>query len=224
MCLIAFDYRPTSNKRDETSRPTLLLVANRDEYYRRPSQRASFWKPLEQTMTTTIVVENNGDDDYDDEQRKIESDFNKIDTIFGGKDLLQGGTWLACSSDGRFATITNFHCDQDRGRRYPRSRGEIVSLFTASSSVWKTAGEFVLGFLKDKLEEYAGFSVLLFDGLSLICCTNRGHLGVEENVLLVSGTYTRTVRVEQSFAGYTMATRGTSQKGGSRGSRMSFTR
>jgi uncharacterized protein with NRDE domain len=190
MCLIAFDYRPTLyNKSENTSCPTLLLVANRDEYYRRPSQRASFWKPLEQSLPQIALVDNNSDllqnegDDDDDEynENRIESDLNKIDTIFGGKDLLQGGTWLGCSSNGRFATITNFRCDQDRGRQYPRSRGEIVSLFTASSSVWRTAREFVLDFLHDKLDEYAGFSVLLFDGTSLICCTNRGNLGDNED-------------------------------------------
>jgi uncharacterized protein with NRDE domain len=179
MCLIAFDFRPISNGDDKTSRPILLLVANRDEYYQRPSQRASFWKPLGLSVPPIVVVDASGDtspNEINDDEHRVDCGLNKMDMIFGGKDLLMGGTWLACASNGRFAAITNFHCDQDRGRKFPRSRGEIVSLFTASSS-WCTASEFVLDFLQDKLYEYAGFSVLLFDGTSLIYCTNRGDLG-----------------------------------------------
>jgi uncharacterized protein with NRDE domain len=154
-------------------------VANRDEYYQRPSQKASFWKPLGQSVPPIKVVDASGDtlrNEINDIEHRIERGLDKMDMIFGGKDLSMGGTWLACASNGRFAAITNFHCDQDRGRKYPRTRGEIVSLFTASSS-WCTASEFVLDFLQDKLDEYAGFSVLLFDGTSLIYCTNRSYLG-----------------------------------------------
>ncbi|KAG7341970.1 transport and golgi organization protein [Nitzschia inconspicua] len=164
MCLIALDYQPGSH---HDSRPTILLVANRDEFYRRPSQKASFWQPGNHASSTC-----GRDDDSDPLENE---DFNGIDMIYGGKDLLQGGTWLACSSNGHFGIITNFHCDQDREKQYPRSRGEIVSKFTSVSSL--TAREFALSFLQNKLEEYAGFSVLLFDGKTLICCTNRGNTG-----------------------------------------------
>jgi uncharacterized protein with NRDE domain len=179
MCLIAFDWRPhkDTTKEEEISllkRPSLLLVANRDEFYRRPSRNASFWKQDE------MMIDNNDNDDDDD--------FHQNE-IYAGKDLLQGGTWLGCSSNGRFATITNFHDKEDQNRQYPRSRGEIVSMFISSkqrhkhdesanvksndNSYYWSAREFATEFLKDKLDEYSGFSVLLFDGKSLICCTNR---------------------------------------------------
>lgn len=181
MCLIALDFQPGPNK---GFRPTLLLVANRDEYYKRPSQQASYWKPNNKKQPSASVLSNGSDaasplDDSkhgdDDDDNGIQADLDEIDIIYGGRDLLEGGTWMACSSNGRFATITNFHCDQDRDVEYPRSRGEIVSTFVANSS-W-TAREFILDFLQDKLEEYAGFSVLLFDGTALMCCTNRGDFG-----------------------------------------------
>jgi uncharacterized protein with NRDE domain len=105
--------------------------------------------------------------------------------IYAGRDLVQGGTWLACSNNGSFATITNFHCDQDKGREFPRSRGEIVSKFVAGRKVkdgkhaktfpW-SAKDFVDEYLKERLDDFAGFSVLLFDGTTLMCCTNRGHI------------------------------------------------
>jgi uncharacterized protein with NRDE domain len=182
MCLIALNFQPGTEK---GNRPTLLLVANRDEYYKRPSQRASFWKPGQELSTSdaddkdglNIISTADFENPLEGEDSLTNDDLDKIEMIYGGKDLLQGGTWLACSSNGRFATITNFHCEQDRGRQYPRSRGEIVSTFTASSS-W-TAREFALYFLQEKLEEYAGFSVLLFDGTTLMCCTNRGNIDKE---------------------------------------------
>ena len=152
-----------------SNRPSLLLVANRDEFYKRPSRKASYWKQDEMIM-------------IDDDDNNNNNNNNHQNEIYAGKDLLQGGTWLGCSSNGRFATLTNFHDKEDQNRQYPRSRGEIISMFISSkqrhkndeSDYW-SAHEFATEFLKDKLDEYAGFSVLLFDGTTLISCTNRNE-------------------------------------------------
>ena len=48
--------------------------------------------------------------------------------VFGGRDLLAGGTWLAVAPDGRVAAVTNRRSgDADEVRRDPglRSRGEL---------------------------------------------------------------------------------------------------
>lgn len=71
MCLILFAYR------SHPDRP-LVLAANRDEFYARPTRPAHWWEdptPAE---------------------------------IFGGRDQEAHGTWLAVSRDGRLAAVTNW--------------------------------------------------------------------------------------------------------------------
>lgn len=48
--------------------------------------------------------------------------------IFGGKDLQEGGSWLAVSKDGKFAAITNYR-DRKREIKNKISRGLILSEF-----------------------------------------------------------------------------------------------
>jgi uncharacterized protein with NRDE domain len=206
MCLIAVDWRPQNRKgefdpiADPSNCPALLLVANRDEYYRRPSQSAQFWRPGDPRDG------NGGNDTTDDNSSWDDQVLSRQDPgfIYAGKDLTQGGTWLACSAGGRrFSTITNFHTKEDNVRSFPRSRGEIVSIFVAGRhhaggtmigeglpNDW-SAKEFVDEYLIDKLNEYAGFSVLLFDGSTLACCSNRGdtQLGGECFRELPAGLY-----------------------------------
>lgn len=75
MCLILFAYR------SHPDRP-LVLAANRDEFYARPTRPAHWWEdstPAE---------------------------------IFGGRDQEAHGTWLAVSRDGRLAAVTNWTEDK----------------------------------------------------------------------------------------------------------------
>ena len=76
--------------------------------------------------------------------------------MLGGRDLQAGGTWLAASRNGRFATVTNFG-----ERRRPPPRG-------------RTRGELVTGFLDGDLapadyldtiegDAYAGFNLVVGD-------------------------------------------------------------
>src|SRR6266545_3231471 len=51
--------------------------------------------------------------------------------IYGGRDLEQGGTWLALSRRGRFAAITNYRAGERR--RTARSRGELTREFLTGS-------------------------------------------------------------------------------------------
>lgn len=71
MCLIVFAFR---------HHPTLPLVvaANRDEFYSRPTRAAHFWS----------------------------TDRGRAD-ILAGKDLNRGGTWLGMTRGGRIAFVTN---------------------------------------------------------------------------------------------------------------------
>jgi uncharacterized protein with NRDE domain len=52
--------------------------------------------------------------------------------IIGGRDALQGGTWLALNRNGRFAAVTNLRgVPRDPGRR---SRGALVTDFVRSDT------------------------------------------------------------------------------------------
>jgi uncharacterized protein with NRDE domain len=53
-----------------------VLIANRDEFYDRPTVAAVYW------------------DDHPE--------------IFGGRDLVGGGTWLGITRGGRIAAVTNY--------------------------------------------------------------------------------------------------------------------
>ncbi len=81
----------------------LIIAANRDEFYNRPSQPAHFWP----------------------EHSKQRSQ------LLAGKDLLAGGTWLGITRTGRFAAITNYrHIDN---KHYDKSRGNLITDFLNSS-------------------------------------------------------------------------------------------
>ena len=75
MCLILFAYRT------HPDRP-LVLAANRDEFYARPTRRAHWWEGQPPAG------------------------------IFGGRDQEAHGTWLAVSRDGRLAAVTNWTEDK----------------------------------------------------------------------------------------------------------------
>ncbi len=71
MCLITFAYK---------SHPTyaLILAANRDEFYARPTRKAQFW---------------------------IEEGYPNI---IAGKDLEAGGTWMGVHKNKKWAALTNY--------------------------------------------------------------------------------------------------------------------
>lgn len=71
MCLIAFAYHmhPEYN---------LVLIANRDEFYKRPTRAAQFWT----------------------NEAKVE--------LLAGKDLQGGGTWMGITKSGKWGALTNY--------------------------------------------------------------------------------------------------------------------
>ncbi|MCV9387580.1 NRDE family protein [Reichenbachiella ulvae] len=69
MCTIIFSWQNHSDY-------SLILAANRDEFYKRPTQPAHWWP--------------------------------ESPNIFGGKDLIAGGTWMGVNKNGRFAALTNY--------------------------------------------------------------------------------------------------------------------
>ncbi len=86
--------------------------------------------------------------------------------LLAGRDLQAGGTWLAVSRSGRFATITNYR-DAIPPDADHRSRGKLVTEFVTGTT---TPLEFVEAIDGD---DYAGFNLFVSDGQSLAFCNNR---------------------------------------------------
>lgn len=97
MCLIIFAHQADA-------RFPLVVAANRDELYFRPTEHAHFWQ-----------------------------DPALSGALLAGKDLQAGGTWLGMTSTGRFAAVTNIR-DPSQTEPRPRSRGELTRNFLLGSS------------------------------------------------------------------------------------------
>jgi uncharacterized protein with NRDE domain len=114
MCLIALAHN---------AHPTLPLVlaANRDEDYDRPTLAAGWW--------------------------------NDAPNVVGGRDARHRGSWLAVTSSGRVAAVTNV-----RGGENPkgRSRGLLVSDYVKSSVDPASFARNVA----DHAADYAGFHLV----------------------------------------------------------------
>lgn len=89
MCLVAFAL-------DRCRQFPLVVAANRDEYFERPTARLAWWTP-----------DQGGPD------------------ILGGRDLDSGGTWLGLTTQGRLGLLTNVR-DARRTFEGAPSRGQIV--------------------------------------------------------------------------------------------------
>jgi uncharacterized protein with NRDE domain len=87
--------------------------------------------------------------------------------IFGGRDLKQKGSWLAVSSAGRLAAVTNVRRMVPPDPGSP-SRGRLVAEFLKGGA---SAAEFALA-LAGEAENYSGFNLLLYDGAELRYVTN----------------------------------------------------
>ncbi|CAI0382124.1 unnamed protein product [Linum tenue] len=105
----------------------LLLLQNRDEYHNRPTAAVEWWAEYEGIG------------------------------ILGGRDVVAGGTWMACSRDGRVAFLTNVL--ELHSIPKAKSRGELPVLFLLSS---KSPREFAEGLAKEA-HCYNGFNLILSD-------------------------------------------------------------
>ncbi len=116
MCLVNFQY---------SQHPvySLIVAANRDEFYDRPTAPAHFW-----------------------------SDFP---LVLAGRDLLQMGTWLGISKNGRFAALTNYRDPTQKDGKY--SRGNIVKDFLISN---ERPSDYIDQLSKNH-DSYGGFNILL---------------------------------------------------------------
>ncbi|MGB5353380.1 MAG: NRDE family protein [Woeseia sp.] len=86
--------------------------------------------------------------------------------ILAGRDLQAGGTWLALSRSGRFATVTNYR-EHVHTKPARLSRGKLVTDFVADDAAPLEFSQKLRG------ADYAGFSLLTADSEALCYTTNR---------------------------------------------------
>jgi len=108
-------------------------------------------------------------------------------SIIGGRDLRDGGTWLGLTQAGKIAALTNFR--QGGSNRQDRiSRGKIVSEFLHSS---ETPEAFVNSLAINR-EQYNGFNLICGDEDQLVYYSNKapgsrilgaGFYGLSNNIL-----------------------------------------
>ncbi|KAF3434868.1 hypothetical protein FNV43_RR21955 [Rhamnella rubrinervis] len=89
--------------------------------------------------------------------------------ILGGRDGLAGGTWLACSRDGRLAFLSNVREVQSLPQA--KTRGDLPVLFLKSK---KSPVEFAKEVLKEA-DQYNGFNLIVADlrSQTMAYVTNR---------------------------------------------------
>lgn len=88
--------------------------------------------------------------------------------VYGGRDLLQGGSWLQVSTRGRLAAVTNVR-DGISKEAAPRSRGSLVKDFIRATSNALPAAQA----LAPTAAEYGRFNLLTWDGTALAFASNH---------------------------------------------------
>jgi uncharacterized protein with NRDE domain len=88
-------------------------------------------------------------------------------TVYGGRDLRAGGSWLMASTRGRLAAVTNVRAGLAEGAM-PRSRGALVHGFVAGDHDNRA---FIDG-LSGHAAEYGRFNLLTWDGADLAFASN----------------------------------------------------
>lgn len=112
---------------DQHRRFPLVLTTNRDEFFSRPTARLSWWQADDSAVP-----------------------------LLGGRDLLQGGTWLGLSAQGRLALVTNVRQGLPPDPDAP-SRGHIVPQWLAQR---ESADRF---WMRTALSGHNGFNLLALD-------------------------------------------------------------
>ncbi|HEY0660294.1 MAG TPA: NRDE family protein [Lysobacter sp.] len=90
--------------------------------------------------------------------------------VYGGRDLLQGGSWLMASSHRRLAAVTNVR-DGLPVATAPHSRGALVRGFVAATE----SNEEFLAELESSAHDHGHFNLIVWDGDSLAFASNHPH-------------------------------------------------
>ena len=109
---------------------------------------------LNQTGQYPFILAANRDEFYQRKTAQLHF-WNDKPHILGGRDMEQGGTWMAVTQTGRFAAITNYR-EVKSDFIAPRSRGLLVTDYLDST---QTDEEFITR-LQDTTDQYAGYNLI----------------------------------------------------------------
>ncbi|HEX2122720.1 MAG TPA: NRDE family protein [Thermoanaerobaculia bacterium] len=112
-----------------------------------------------------FVLAANRDEDHARPTREAHA-WDEAPDVFGGRDALHGGSWLAVTSGGRFAAVTNLRGAAQR----TRSRGALVSAFVTSRV---TPEEFANEVAREA-HQYSGFHLLVGEAGGAIVYVSGG--------------------------------------------------
>ncbi len=88
--------------------------------------------------------------------------------LIAGRDLQAGGTWLGMTRSGAWAAVTNYR-EPQRVPPPPRSRGDLVTNYLRGDS---KARDYAADVIR-RGAEFSGFSLLVGDGRTAVCVSNR---------------------------------------------------
>ena len=134
---------------DPTSRYSTVVGFNRDEFLERDTRGPHWWE-------------------------REEDEGGGAASVFGGRDLIAGGTWLGVTSTGRIALLTNF---RERIKEPAGENGDQKSFFRlsgAAGTARKSRGLLVKDYLDGSespqvycervvKEEYSGYNLVVGD-------------------------------------------------------------
>jgi uncharacterized protein with NRDE domain len=89
-------------------------------------------------------------------------------SVFAGRDLEGGGTWLGVTREGRFAALTNFRDLTATRRRDAPSRGRLVAEFLRGNESAADCASRIL----PNADSFEGFNLLVSDGTDLWSYSN----------------------------------------------------
>lgn len=106
-------------------------------------------------------------DEFRDRPSQAAHWWDDYPSVFGGRDLVAGGTWLGIGRDGRLAAVTNVRNPADQVKGGP-SRGRlIVDYLHHAADARRFAAEL------ETPKNYAPFNLLLFDQRHCVYFSNR---------------------------------------------------
>jgi len=82
--------------------------------------------------------------------------------VFGGRDLVAGGSWLALNRNGRYAAVTNVRSGMPHAA--PRSRGDLVGAFVGAQI---SAGDYASAVAAQR-DQYGPFNLLVGDATGAV--------------------------------------------------------
>ncbi|MEA1962079.1 MAG: NRDE family protein [Bacillota bacterium] len=115
-----------------------------------------------------LVVAANRDEFFSRPARAAEF-WTEAPNILGGRDLQEGGTWMGITTEGRFATLTNYR-DPSSYKQEAPSRGQLVQNYLCG----QLSPESYIETLENGGTAYNGFNLLLGTYESMYYYSNRG--------------------------------------------------